>query len=134
MVAHEKYDDTLLDRYMYWLDEEELHSGFEGMLTFKRDFEAFITDESKVITLAAKEYPILKIFVSVESDNISIILDGKYYDANKSAQAFLYEIHLPEYTKKGIYSFDILNGSDTVATGQKFEVKKKGFSEVSLFD
>lgn len=100
----------------------------------QNSIEAFITDESKVITLAAKEYPILKIFVNVESDNISIILDGKYYDANKSAQAFLYEIHLPEYTKKGIYSFDILNGSDTVATGQKFEVKKKGFSEVSLFD
>ena len=46
MVMHEKYDDTLLERYMYWLDEKELHSVFEGMLTFKRDYEAFITDEN----------------------------------------------------------------------------------------
>ena len=46
MVVHEEYDDNLLERYMYWLDEEELHSVFEGLLTFKRDFEAFITDEN----------------------------------------------------------------------------------------
>lgn len=46
MLLHEKYDETLLERYMYWLDEEELHSVFEGILTFKRDFDAFISDEN----------------------------------------------------------------------------------------
>ena len=46
MLLHEKYDETLLERYMYWLDEEELHSVFEGVLTFKRDFDAFISDDN----------------------------------------------------------------------------------------
>ena len=36
--------------------------------------------------------------------------------------------------KKGKYTFDILNGSDTLASSILFEVKKKGMSEVSLFD
>ena len=44
MVMNEKYDETLLERYLYWLDEEELKSVFEGLLTFKRDFDIFISD------------------------------------------------------------------------------------------
>ena len=44
MVMHEEYDESLLKRYLYWLDEEELKSVFEGLLTFKRDFDIFISD------------------------------------------------------------------------------------------
>ena len=44
MVMHEEYDESLLERYLYWLDEEELKSVFEGLLTFKRDFDIFISD------------------------------------------------------------------------------------------
>ena len=32
MVMHEKYDESLLERYLYWLDEVELKSVFEGLL------------------------------------------------------------------------------------------------------
>ena len=39
----------------------------------------------------------------------------------------------PDYTKKGIYSFDILKGNDVISVGQHFEIKKKGMSEVDLF-
>lgn len=44
MVMHERYDNSLLERYLYWLDEEELKSVFEGLLAFKRDFDIFISD------------------------------------------------------------------------------------------
>mgnify|MGYP003302144741 CR=1 FL=1 len=44
MVMYEKYDEYLLERYLYWLDEEELKSVFEGLLSFKRDFDIFISD------------------------------------------------------------------------------------------
>lgn len=44
MVMYEKYDESLLERYLYWLDEEELKSVFEGLLSFKRDFDIFISD------------------------------------------------------------------------------------------
>lgn len=44
MVMHERYDDSLLERYLYWLDGSELKSVFEGLLVFKRDFDIFISD------------------------------------------------------------------------------------------
>ena len=46
MVMHEKYDESLLERYLYWLDEVELKSVFEGLLSFKRDFDIFISDDN----------------------------------------------------------------------------------------
>lgn len=98
------------------------------------NIEAFITEASKVISLGAKEIPVIKVFVGVNSSSVAIRIGDKYYDANKTAEEYLYEIALPEYTRKGKYSFDILNGSDTLATNLMFEIKKKGMAEVSLFD
>ena len=46
MVMHEKYDDSLLERYMYWLDGEELKSIFEGIVTFKNRLDIFISDNN----------------------------------------------------------------------------------------
>ena len=46
MIAFEEYNDHLLERYMYWLNDEELESVFEGILTFKRNFDAFISDKN----------------------------------------------------------------------------------------
>ena len=46
MVMFEKYDESLLERYMYWLDEKELCSVFEGILTLKSQFDALISDEN----------------------------------------------------------------------------------------
>lgn len=45
MCGHEEYNEHLLKHYMYWLDEKELVSVFEGILTFKHNFDAFISDE-----------------------------------------------------------------------------------------
>lgn len=36
------------------------------------NIEAFIVDESRVLTLGAKEYAIIKIYVGIRSNNISI--------------------------------------------------------------
>jgi hypothetical protein len=46
MVMDEEYDETLLERYLYWLDEEELRSVFEGVLTFKSEWDALISDKN----------------------------------------------------------------------------------------
>lgn len=97
------------------------------------NIEAFITDDSKMILLGAKEHAVIRIYVSVKSNNISIKLDDKYYDASASSDPFIYVIDLPDYTKKGKYEFEIINGSDVIAVGQRFEIKKKGMSEVNLF-
>jgi hypothetical protein len=46
MVKHEEYNDHLLVRYMYWLNDEELQCVFEGLLTFKHKYDVFISDEN----------------------------------------------------------------------------------------
>lgn len=46
MVGFEEYDDHLLERYLHWLDDEELESVFKGLLTFKTNYNAFISDEN----------------------------------------------------------------------------------------
>lgn len=46
MVIHEDYDDTMLEYYLYCLDETKLKSVFEGILTFKENFDAFISDKN----------------------------------------------------------------------------------------
>ena len=46
MAMHERYDKSLLERYMYWLDDDELKSVFEGFITFKLNYDAFISDEN----------------------------------------------------------------------------------------
>ena len=61
-------------------------------------------------------------------------MNGKYYDAEQTTENYIYKVELSDCTKKGIYTFDILNGADVLTTQNSFEVKKKGLSEVSLFD
>ena len=46
MSMHEEYDESLLERYMYWLNDEELQSVFSGFVTFKLQYDAFISDEN----------------------------------------------------------------------------------------
>ena len=47
---------------------------------------------------------------------------------------YLYVVELLDVTKKGVYTMDILNGNDVIASKQVFEIKKKGMGEVNLFD
>ena len=46
MIMHERYDESLLERYLYWLDAAELKSVFHGILTFKSNYDVFISDDN----------------------------------------------------------------------------------------
>lgn len=98
------------------------------------NIEAFIVDESRVLTLGAKEYAIIKIYVGIRSNNISIKLDGNYYNAEETAEPYIYILELKNYSKKGSFSIDILNGDEVLASGQQFEIEKKGMSQNNMFD
>ena len=95
--------------------------------------EAFIVDSSKVITIGGKEHAVIKLYVGIKSNNITIKLNEKYYDSVMTADQYIYSVDLPDISKKGIYTFDILNGSDILAVNQQFEIKKKSMSENNLF-
>ena len=45
MVMHEKYDESLLERYLYWLNDEELKCVCEGMMSFQHKFNVFFSDD-----------------------------------------------------------------------------------------
>lgn len=99
------------------------------------NIEAFILDSSRVITLAAKEHATPRIYVGVKSNSIGIMLNGQYYDALATSEPYIYSVDLADYTRKGTYTFEILNGNDILASGQKFEIRKMGMSEnAGLFD
>ncbi len=96
--------------------------------------EAFIIDDSKLITLGAKEHAVIRIYVGINSSSIAIKLNGQYYDAYLTTDPYVYSVDIPDCSKKGKYTFDIVNGSDMLATGQQFEIEKKGMTEINLFD
>lgn len=98
------------------------------------NIEAFIVDASKVLTLGAKEHAVIKIYVGINSNNIAIKLNGNYYHAEATGDSYIYSVNLKEYTRKGKFTFDIVNGNDVLAIEQQFEIKKKGMSEVNMFD
>ena len=76
MVMHEKYDESLLERYLYWLDQKELKSVFEGLIVFKNEFDAFISDEN--FDLMTDE---------LEAKSIAAVQGYSYYAAN-------YDVHM----------------------------------------
>ena len=96
--------------------------------------EAEILDKYKIITLAAMEVPIIKVYVGLVSENIALKINGKYYDAIPTSEKYIYEVKLLDCTKKGMYVADIINGSDVLSSNNEFEIKKKGLAENSLFD
>ncbi|MBP3458817.1 MAG: BREX-4 system phosphatase PglZ [Lachnospiraceae bacterium] len=96
--------------------------------------EAWILDEYKVITLGAMEVPTIKFYVGVVSNNISIKVEEKYYDAHSTPEKYIYSAKLDDCVKKGTYIAEIIYGSETLSSGNTFEIKKKGMTEVSLFD
>jgi hypothetical protein len=96
--------------------------------------EAIILDKYRTVTLSALEVPVLKIYVGVFSNDIKFKINDNYYDAVPTSEKYIYEVNIPECSKKGIYSADILNGAEVLSVNNVFEVKKKGMTEVSLFD
>lgn len=98
------------------------------------DIDAWILDEYKVVTLGAMEVPTIKIYVGVVSDDISVKVGDKYYEAQSTTEKYIYSVKLDDCVKKGTYIAEIINGSDTLSFGNSFEIKKKGMTEVSLFD
>jgi hypothetical protein len=62
-------------------------------------------------------------------------VNDKYYDAVITQDKYIYEVELPDCTRKGVYAVEISKGSDVLSSNNRFEIKKKGFTEnTGLFD
>ena len=68
MIADEKYDEYLLEKYMYCLDDKELKVVFDGLLRFKHDHDVFISDENFECMME-----------ELKEKSIAVVQDTPYY-------------------------------------------------------
>ena len=90
MVMDEEYDDQLLERYLHWLDDEELKSVFEGLLNFKAKSDAFISDEN-----------FDRMMDELIERSLTVIKDSPWYMKN-------YEEHIANIDNNWDFSFSYL--------------------------
>ena len=97
--------------------------------------ECKLDNTSKVVTSSFKKIAKIRIYLSKTLDDVSILVDGKYYYSAQlvDGQQYLYEIALPDIKKAGMHTFDVLVGESFAAKGMSFEMKKEGANERKLF-
>jgi len=102
MVMHEEYDDSLLEYYMYWLNDEELESIFDGLVTFKLEYNAFISDEN--FDLMTDE---------LEEKSIKVVQESSRYSSN-------YDLHMDCINNTTDFFFKYLSRRSIVDTICKY--------------
>lgn len=97
--------------------------------------ECKLDNTSKVVTSSFKKIAKIRIYLSKTLDDVSILVDGKYYYSAQlvDGQQYLYEIALPDIKKAGMHTFDVLVGESFAAKGMSFEMKKEGANERKFF-
>ena len=91
-----------------------------------------VIDEYKVITVSFRKKAKIQLFVATESENITVKLNGKSYQAVPSDQKYVYDVDMPD-VKKGVNTFDVYDANVRIAQGLTFEAKSAGASENKYF-
>lgn len=92
-----------------------------------------IDTKSKVVTTSFKKNAIVRIYISEDFDNVKVLVEGIYYEAQKSENKYYYTVEMPEVKKSGIHSMDVYVNNSIIAQGLTFEVKKEGANERKFF-
>lgn len=91
-----------------------------------------VIDEYKVITVSFRKKAKIQLFVAAESENITVKLNGKSYQAVPFEQKYVYDVDMPD-VKKGVHTFDVYDANVCIAQGLTFEAKSAGASENKYF-
>lgn len=83
------------------------------------------------ITVSYRKKAAIKIFATAKLQNISIGIDGKYYDAVPTEEGF-YIVEMPDLKHAKTYSVDVYSCGNIIAKGLTLKVKKEGSSEREL--
>lgn len=83
------------------------------------------------IEVSYRKKAAIKIFATAKLQNVSICIDGKYYDAVSADDGF-YTVEMPDLKRARTYSVDVYDSGNLVAEGLKLKVKKEGSSERDL--
>lgn len=95
--------------------------------------ECSLCQESKVVTISFKKRASIRIFVAEDSDDVSIAINGRLFQAEKTEDKFYYRANLPELKKSGVYNFDIHLNGNIIKRDLSFEIKKEGAAERNYF-
>lgn len=75
----------------------------------------------------------LKLFVDVDSEDMTISVNGIFYALKKTEINYQYYAEMPEVKTVGEYLCDVYRDETLIAKNIKFEVKKEGASERKFF-
>lgn len=83
--------------------------------------------ETKVVEYSFKQQPILKLFSKTRLTNVSVLINGKWYEADASADGQNFSFTLAGL-KKGQYTACLYANGSEVAAGLTFELRSKAGS------
>lgn len=88
-------------------------------------------DDIPEITVSYRKKAAIKIFITAKLQNVSISIDGKFYDAVPAEEGF-YIVEMPDIKREKTYFINVYACGNLIAKGLSFKVKKEGASEREL--
>ena len=97
----------------------------------KKSDDIEITIMESVITVSYKKKASIKLFSKTKINDISVCVDGMYFDAVEIDDN-IYQVDMPQIKKAKTYNLDVYSAGCPVVEGLSFTVKKEGSQENSL--
>lgn len=111
---------------------EEVAVPVISVVKAKKKIDCKVADD-KPILVSFKRTAKLLLFVSVESGDVTISVNGKTYKAVQTDVHYHYQVEMPDVKTAKTYHFNVyLNGS-LIGRDLHFEIKKEGANERKLF-
>lgn len=85
------------------------------------------------VIVSFKKKATIKLFVEIQSDKLTIMVNGKSYPVMATGTPYNYTVEMSDIKTTGIYTFDVLLDDMIIAKRLSFEIKKEGASERKFF-
>lgn len=95
--------------------------------------EVRLLENYKNITVSYRKPALIKFYVSKKMSNLKIKIDNSYYEAQPTAEEFVYQVNMPTIHKTKDYIFDVYASDNLISSGLSFKVKSEGAIEKDLF-
>lgn len=90
-------------------------------------------DGTGIVAVSFKKKARLRLFVDVDSDKLTVSVNGIYYNLAKTDTMYHYVVEMPDIKAVGKYALCVYLDETIIANNIMFEVKKEGASERKFF-
>lgn len=97
------------------------------------DLKCWIDKDSKTVTASFKKNALVRLYISEDFDDVKALVDGKFYDVQKTDFKYYYSVEMPDVKKSGTHTMDVYVNNSIIAQGLTFDVKKEGANERKFF-